>query len=207
MCGRYELINGQRVYLRFHVAQPALPLLSIPENGDVRPTQQVVALQTDHALTLMRWGLVPSWAKDPRIGSTMINARAEGIESKPSFKRPLRFQRCIIPASAFFEWKGAPGRKTKYRIARTDEELFGFAGLYDVWRDPHGGENGLELMTCTIITTQPNEMVAPIHNRMPVILLPEDEERWLDPDMTEPDEIVPLLKPYPADLMMARPAA
>lgn len=199
MCGRYELIDGKRVYSRFQIAQSMLP---IPDNSDVRPTQQVVALQTDRVLSLMKWGLVPAWAKDPRIGSKLINARAEGIEHKPSFKKPLRFQRCIIPASAFFEWQGSPGAKVKYRIARQDGDLFGFAGLYDNWRDPSGGE----LATCTIITTQPNELMAPIHNRMPVILLPEDEERWLDPDMTEPEEIVSLLRLYPADFMMARAA-
>jgi putative SOS response-associated peptidase YedK len=97
-------------------------------------------------------------------------------------------------------WKGNPGAKVKYRIARQDGELFGFAGLYDNWRDPNSGG---ELATCTIITTQPNELVAPIHNRMPVILLPEDEDHWLDPDMSEPEAIVGLLRPYPADLMTA----
>jgi putative SOS response-associated peptidase YedK len=130
----------------------------------------------------------------------MINARAEGIASKPSFKKPLRFQRCIIPASAFFEWKGTPGTKVKYRIARKDGEFFGFGGLYETWRDP-SDPSGSELATCSIITTQPNALVAPIHNRMPVILLREDEERWLDPDMTEPEEIASLLRPYPADLL------
>jgi putative SOS response-associated peptidase YedK len=197
MCGRYELVDGQRVFMRFRVTNKVPPILN---NADVRPTQQVFVLQTDHVLSLMKWGLVPSWAKDPSVGSKMINARAEGIESKPSFKKPLRYQRCIIPASAFFEWKGNPGAKAKYRIARKDGDLFGFAGLYEHWRDPN--TDG-ELTTCTIITTQPNELVAPIHNRMPVILLPEDEDHWLDPDRSEPDEIISLLKPYPADLMMA----
>lgn len=221
MCGRYEIVDGKRVYTQFRVAQPMLPIPTIPDNADVRPTQQVVALHADRILTAMRWGLVPAWAKDPRIGSKMINARSEGIESKPSFKRPLRFQRCIIPASAFFEWHGewqgkpgspgSAGAKVKYRIARKDDELFGFAGLYDTWRDPHapsdpaGGE--LTLTTCTIITTQPNDLVAPIHNRMPVILLPEDEDHWLDPDMTEPEETVNLLRPYPAELLQAMPAS
>ncbi len=197
MCGRYELIDGQRVFVRFGVTNTVPPIL---DNGDVRPTQQVFVLQTDHVLSLMKWGLVPAWAKDPHIGSKMINARAEGIESKPSFKKPLRFQRCIIPASAFFEWKGNPGAKVKQRIARKDGELFGFAGLYEHWRDPN--TDG-ELTTCTIITTQPNALVAPIHTRMPVILLPEDEEQWLDPDMSEPEAITSLLRPYPADLMLA----
>jgi putative SOS response-associated peptidase YedK len=205
MCGRYELIDGKRVYSQFRVAQPMLP---IPDNADVRPTQQVVALQADRILSAMRWGLVPVWAKDPRVGSKMINARSEGIASKPSFKRPLRFQRCIIPASAFFEWQGkpgSPGAKVMYHIARKDNELFGFAGLFDTWRDP-SDRAGDELTTCTIITTQPNDLVAPIHNRMPVILLPEDEDYWLDPDMTEPEEIVSLLRPYPAELLQAMPA-
>jgi putative SOS response-associated peptidase YedK len=197
MCGRYELVDGQRVFIRFRVTNKVPPIL---DNTDVRPTQQMFALQTDHVLSLMKWGLIPSWAKDPSIGSKMINARAEGIESKPSFKKPLRYQRCIIPASAFFEWKGNPGAKAKYRIARKDGDLFGFAGLYEHWRDPN--TDG-ELTTCTIITTQPNELVAPIHTRMPVILLPEDEDHWLDPDISEPEEIVSLLRPYPAELMTA----
>ncbi len=180
MCGRYELIDGQRVFIRFRVTNTVPPIL---DNTDVRPTQQVFALQTDHVLSLMKWGLIPPWAKDPSVGSKMINARA-----------------CIIPASAFFEWKGNPGAKVKYRIARKDGDLFGFAGLYEHWRDPN--TDG-ELTTCTIITPQPNELVAPIHNRMPVILLPEDEDHWLDPAMSEPEEITSLLRPYPADLMMA----
>jgi len=203
MCGRYEIVDGRRVFVRFRVTNPN-QVPRIGDNLDVRPTQQVWALQADRVLSVMRWGLVPAWAKDRRIGAKMINARAEGIASKPSFKRPLRSQRCIIPASAFFEWKGNPGAKVKYRIARTDDDLFGFAGLYDTWHDPASGD---ELVTCTIITTQPNDVVAPIHNRMPVILLPEDEERWLDPDLSEPEQVVGLLKPYPAELMTARRAA
>jgi len=183
--------------MRFRVTNKVPPIL---DNLDVQPTQQVFALQTDHVLSLIKWGRVASLADDPSVGYKMINARAAGIEIKPSFKKPLRYQRCIIPASAFFEWKGNPGAKAKYRIARKDGDLFGFAGLYEHWRDPN--TDG-ELTTCTIITTQPNELVAPIHIRMPVILLPEDEEHWLDPDMSEPEEIVSLLRPYPADLMMA----
>ncbi len=204
MCGRFELIDGRRVFVRFPVANRMPTLL---DNVDVRPAQPVVVLQADYTLSLMRWGLIPSWAKDPRIGSKMINARVEGIETKPSFRRPLRFQRCIIPASAFFEWKGTPGAKVKYRIARKDGDLFGFAGLYDTWSDRHGGDSSGELSTCTIVTTQPNDLVAPIHTRMPAILLPEDEDRWIDPDLTEPDELVRLLRPYPADLMHAIPVA
>ncbi len=200
MCGRYEIVDGKRIFVRFKVAN-AVP--AVLPNLDVRPTQQVPVLLADHQLTLMRWGLVPAWAKDESIGSRMINARAEGIAEKPSFKRSLRTQRCLLPASAFFEWQGTKGAKIKYRIARTDGEMFGLAGLYDVWK----GAGGLELTTCTIITCQPNGVVAPIHDRMPVILLPDDEEAWLDPDMSEVAAITSYLRPYPAELLEAVPAA
>ena len=202
MCGRFELVDGQRIFVRFQVsnAGPAVP--AIVDNADIRPTQQVVAVQADWVLSLMRWGLIPAWAKDPQIGAKMINARAEGIAEKPSFKRPLRSQRCIIPASAFFEWKGTPGAKVKYRIARKDGDLFGFAGLYDTWKQP----SGESVSTCTIITTTPNQLVAPIHDRMPVILQPEDEELWINPDVTEPEALEHLLRPYPAELLEARAA-
>lgn len=136
----------------------------------------------------------------------MINARAEGIAEKPSFKRPLRTQRCLVPASAVFEWQGAPGAKgtkVKYHIGRQDGDMFALAGLYDVWKRP----GGHELTTCTIITCQPNAVMAPIHNRMPVILLPEDEDAWLDPDMTEVERITGYLRPYPDDLLAAERVA
>ncbi len=200
MCGRYEIIDGERIFVRFGVANTTLTILA---NLDVRPTQQVPVLLTDHQLQLMQWGLIPSWAKDPSIGYKMINARAEGIETKPSFKRPLRTQRCMLPASAFFEWQGVKGAKTKYRIGRRDGEMFGLAGLSDVWKTPGGDE----LATCTIITCAPNMVMAPIHNRMPVILLPEDEDAWLDPDLTEVEAITSYLRPYPDDLLEAVRAA
>jgi putative SOS response-associated peptidase YedK len=200
MCGRYEIVDGERVFRRFKVRNTEQPVLP---NLDVRPSQQVPVLLTDHALTIMKWGLVPYWARDEKPGYTTINARAEGIASKPSFKRPLVSGRCIIPASALFEWSGAHGHKTRYRIARTDGDLFGFAGLYDTWRSP----DGRELQTCTIITTTPNKVVEPIHDRMPVILLPDDEDEWLNPDMTEPEAILPYLKPYPDELLTAAVAA
>ena len=202
MCGRFELVDGQRIFVRFQVSNAGPAVQAIVDNADIRPTQQVVAVQADWVLSLMRWGLIPAWAKDPQIGAKMINARAEGIAEKPSFKRPLRSQRCIIPASAFFEWKGTPGAKVKYRIARKDGDLFGFAGLYDTWKQP----SGESVSTCTIITTTPNQLVAPIHDRMPVILQPEDEELWINPDVTEPEALEHLLRPYPAELLEARAA-
>ncbi len=196
MCGRYEILNGELIVTRFGVRNHTPQLLS---NLDVRPAQQIPVILTDHTLELMKWGLVPSWARDETTGYKMINARAEGIEQKPSFKRALLSQRCIIPASAIFEWKGNPGHKTKYRIARSDGEMFGLAGLFDIWCSPSGNE----LKTCTIITTTPNEVIEPIHNRMPVILLPEDEDAWINPDMTEQHDIIAYLRPYPNNLLEA----
>ncbi len=204
MCGRYEIVDGKQIFVHFGVANAIPEMLA---NLDVRPTQQVPVLLTDHELQLMKWGLAPSWAKDESVGHKMINARSEGIAEKPSFKRPLRTQRCLLPASAFFEWQGSQGAtkgaKTKYRIGRKDGEMFGLAGLYDVWKSP----GGYELTTCAIITCQPNAVLAPIHNRMPVILLPEDEDAWLDPDMTEVERITEYLRPYPDELLEAMRAA
>ena len=195
LCGRYEIVDGKRIFVRFKVANRTPEMLA---NLDVRPTQQAPVILPDHQLTLMKWGLAPVWAKDEAIGNKTINARAEGIAEKPSFKRPLRSQRVLLPASAFFEWQGEKGHKTKkYRIARKDGDMFGLAGLYDVWHSP----NGNELTTCTIITCQPNTVMAPIHNRMPVILLPDDEDGWLNPDITEVEAITSYLRPYPDDLL------
>lgn len=200
MCGRYEIVDGTRIFVRFSVRNETPPLLP---NLDVRPSQQIPVILVDHELELMKWGLVPFWAKDENVGYKMINARAEGIDKKPSFKRALVSQRCLIPASAFFEWKGQSGHKTKYRIGRKDGDMFGFAGLYDIWRSPHGNE----LRSCTIITTTPDKVVEPIHDRMPVILLPEDEDTWLNPDLIEPQDILPFLRPYPDDLLEAQEVA
>ncbi|HEV8190185.1 MAG TPA: SOS response-associated peptidase [Ktedonobacterales bacterium] len=207
MCGRYEIVDGKRIFVRFKVATTsAAQTRAVQEllpNLDVRPSEQVPVILPDHELRLMRWGLVPYWAKDEKIGYSTFNAREEGIERKASFKRPLRSQRILIPASAFFEWQGKKGHKTKYRIARRDGDLIGFAGLYDIWTAPGGDE----LTSCTIITTLPNKELQPIHDRMPVILLPEDEDEWLNPDRTEPEDILPYLKSYPDGLLTVMRAA
>lgn len=203
MRGRYELLDGQRVYVRFAVSNRGAVQPRLIDNLDVRPTQPVPVLTTDRVLSLMTWGIMPVWSRESSPAKPLFNARAEGIETMPSFRRFLPSQRCIIPASAFFEWKGNPGAKVKYRIGRRDGDLFGFAGLYVTTPTPSGDE----VRSCTIITTAPNELVAPIHNRMPVILLPDDEERWLDPDLTEPTDITPFLVSYSAELLVAIPAA
>jgi putative SOS response-associated peptidase YedK len=200
MCGRYELQETGKIVWRFNVRNTVTTLLP---NVDVRPSQLIPVIAADHRLELMKWGLVPHWAKDSTSGARTINARAETIATKPSFKRPLRQSRCLVPASAFFEWQGdRPGHKTKYRIARNDGDLFGFAELYDTWTSPSGDE----LTTCTIITTTPNAVLAPIHDRMPVILFPDEEDEWLNPDLTEPEQLLPFLRPYPGELLQAKVA-
>jgi putative SOS response-associated peptidase YedK len=208
MCARYELVDLLRLRdsARFHMVDAAL---WSTDRFDIRPTQIVpvivsTALST-RDLVAMRWGLVPHWATDIRMGTKAINARAEGIADKPFFRGPLRHSRCLIPASAFFEWRLEGSRKVKYRFARRDEGLFCFAGLYDSWHDPRDPE-GRELRSCTIITTTPNDLVAQYHNRMPVILEPKDEDMWLDPELRDVAAITSLLRPFPVDCMTVQAA-
>jgi len=152
-------------------------------------------------LSLVRWGLIPSWAKDPDIGQRMINARAESLAEKPSFRGPLRRKRCLILADGFYEWQTVPGatRKLPIYLRLKSRKVFAFAGLWDRWLDP----DGVARTTCVIITTAPNALVAPIHDRMPVILPREHYHLWLEPAEQPPEKVLPCLKPYPADEMEA----
>jgi putative SOS response-associated peptidase YedK len=140
----------------------------------------------------VRWGLVPSWAQDEKIGYKMINARAETLTEKPAFRRLIERKRCLIPADGFYECKQTEKGKQPMRITMKNGEPFGFAGLYDTW----AASDGRKVSTCTIITTQPNELVADIHDRMPVILRQEDEDLWLDRERFDPDLLRSLLVPY-----------
>jgi putative SOS response-associated peptidase YedK len=154
-----------------------------------------------------RWGLVPFWAKEPGIGNKMINARAETLAEKPSFRNALTRRRCLIPADGFYEWDKLGGTRQPSHFRRRDGGLFAFAGLWEEWRDPAAGDDAPPLRTCTIITTTPNETVGRVHDRMPVILLPEDEAFWLDAEVRRPDDLLPLLAPYPDELMDAYPVS
>jgi putative SOS response-associated peptidase YedK len=147
----------------------------------------------------MHWGLIPSWAADPSIGNRMINARAETLTESPSFKPLVDRRRCIIPADGFYEWRKEGKRKVPMWVYLNSLKPFGLAGLWDVWRKP----DGKRVESFTIITTDPNELVRPIHNRMPVILRPEDEDQWLDASRTPFVKAKSLLKPYPEELMDA----
>ena len=147
----------------------------------------------------MHWGLIPSWAKDPTIGNRMINARAETLTEEPAFKHLVGSRRCIIPADGFYEWRKEGRRKVPMWVHLKSREPFGLAGLWDVWRKPGGGK----VESFTIITTEPNDLIEPIHNRMPAILQPEDEEQWLDASRTTFTKARSLLKPLAAELMDA----
>jgi putative SOS response-associated peptidase YedK len=172
---------------------------------DVRPTEAIPVVDMERELTRMHWGFVPSWAKERPKGAPLINARAEGIETKPTFRKPLRFQRCIIPATGFYEWQtsASGGKKVKYLFTREDGDFLALAGLYDTWKMPEGQD----LRSCVVITTTPNVEVAPIHNRMPVILTEDDEAAWLSPDETETEALLSMLRPAPDDLLRGRMAS
>ena len=199
MCGRYTLtIDIKTIAEKFGV--PAS--LETSPRYNVAPTQEVVTIMrngTSH-LALLRWGLIPSWAKDESIGSRMINARAESLAEKASFKGLLRSKRCLVIADGFYEWRQENGFKTPMYITLKNGEPFAFAGLWDQWKSP----DGQQVRSCTIITTEPNDVLAPIHNRMPAILLPGAYEDWLNPDMRDEQALSHWLAPYPAEEMTAR---
>jgi putative SOS response-associated peptidase YedK len=209
MCGRFTLIHDiKSIAQAFHVPVPAT--MQIQPHYNVAPAQNIVTLMQNKDeeqphLDMLRWGLVPSWAKDESIGNRMINARAETLAEKPSFKRLLHNKRCLIVADGFYEWKSEPGAKTKTPMYFTleNDELFTFAGLWDTWRNPEGEQ----IRTCTIITTNPNTLVSPVHNRMPTILPAEAREEWLNPQHQDEQALLHLLCPYDATEMKVRPVS
>lgn len=201
MCGRFaNSAKPEQVKREFKVGR-LNPELFQPRYN-IAPTQLInVVLQGKDAriLTQLKWGLIPSWSKDPTVGSRMINARAETLEEKPSFREAFESRRCIIPASGFYEWhKTESGAKQPFYFYLKEKELFGFAGLWESWIDRQTGE---ELETCTIITTEANETVAPVHERMPVILDSAFYDRWLDTEEKNTEKLQPLLAPYPSEEM------
>lgn len=204
MCGRYTLSKLDDILRQFPSILELPPILAPRFN--IAPTQPILAITNEHPdrLEHLYWGLVPSWSKDISIGSRMINARAETLADKPTFRRPLMRRRCLIPADGFYEWRKNPdGTKTPMLIRLKTGDLFAFGGLWEVWHSPDGSE----LPSGTIITTEPNELMADIHNRMPVIIPPAAYQRWLDPREKPPEDFFDLLEPYPADQMSAHPVS
>lgn len=170
---------------------------------NIAPTQSVLAvrrLTVGREPALLRWGLIPSWAKDASMSAKCINARSEDLANNRVFRTPFRRSRCLIVADGFYEWdKTNPKKKVPIRFSLSDDSLFAFAGLADRWCGP----TGEVVESCSVITTEPNALVEPIHNRMPVILHPADYDRWLDPLNQEVTTLQPLLVPFPADAMRA----
>lgn len=205
MCGRFTLTADP------NDLREAFPWVNFPEGVgpryNIAPSQPVAVIPNDgkNQLDFFLWGLIPSWAKDPAIGNQMINARAETLAEKPSFRTAFRRRRCLIPASGFFEWKQEPGRKTKtpmYIQLKTGKP-FALAGLWERWDSPDGST----IFSCTIVTTQPNELMQTIHNRMPVILPAQAYSLWLDPAEPPASKLTELLQPYPAGEMTAFPVS
>lgn len=213
MCGRYTLLRGaDAVAERFEAYCGGL---SFGPRYNIAPTQAapiVVEADQGRQLLLARWGLIPFWARDPAIGDRLINARAETIAEKPSFKHAFARRRCIVPATGFYEWKRLPTGSQPYYIRRKDHALFGMAGLWDTWESPDGSP----VVSFTIITARPNAMVAPLHNRMPAILSVQDEAVWLGGpspgtgsqlDAQAAEALLQLLRPYPEEFLTAYPVS
>jgi putative SOS response-associated peptidase YedK len=197
MCGRYRRTTREEELARiYHIPIPVQPDLPISYN--IAPSQEVLAIRYNpetkqRTLDRLRWGLVPYWANDEKIGFKTINARAETVDSAHSFRSAFKKRRCLIPADGFYEWKKVVGGKIPYSIAMKDDSPFVFAGLWEGWQNPTTQE---WLRTCTIITGEPNELVAEVHTRMPVILPPETHDRWLSGEAGKE-----VLRPFPAKEM------
>lgn len=199
MCGRYSLTASlSELAQRFEFDSE--PEGFVPRYN-VAPTQQVLTVAGGDARKagFMRWGLIPSWSKDGPSSRPLINARAETVAEKPSFRGPLKKQRCLVPADGFYEWQKVGNAKRPMRITMRSGEPFAFAGLWSVWVDPEGNR----IPSCAIITTAANEVLKPIHHRMPVILVEEAEDIWLDTALDDRDALTQLLEPYPDDALEA----
>jgi putative SOS response-associated peptidase YedK len=212
MCGRFVQVSSPDLLVeRFNVDEVASPHHEPSYN--VAPRATVYAVR-DRAvddgrrryLSELRWGLVPSWAKDPRTGDRMINARAESLADRHAYQRAFQKHRCLVPADGFYEWQRRGRRKQPMFIHRRDGEPMAFAGLWAAWRD--GNDADAEwLRTCAIVTTNANDKIAPLHDRMPVVLEERDWDRWLDPTATDTDELTQLLVPSADDLLVAYPVS
>ncbi|MGN7388386.1 SOS response-associated peptidase [Sporosarcina sp. SAFN-015] len=202
MCGRFTLFAPYyEIIDRFDIESAFAESDYIP-SYNIAPSQQVVAIINDgqkNRLGHLRWGLIPPWAKDEKIGYKMINARAETVAEKPSYRKAFQKQRCILPADSFYEWQRRDGEKIPMRIRLKNDELFAIAGLWESWKSPEGKI----IHTCTAITTEPNDLMKPIHDRMPVILKREDEAAWLDPRNADIDFLGNMLMPFDEEQMEA----
>jgi putative SOS response-associated peptidase YedK len=202
MCGRFTLTaSAQALKESFPLFEEA----ALEPHYNIAPTQQVLAVRqlpqvARPEFVRLRWGLIPYWADDPKVGYRMINARVETAASKPAFRLPFRQNRCLILADGFYEWRKTDGSKQPYYIRLKDGKPFAFAGLYSHWDK---GETPVD--SCTILTTSANDLMQPLHDRMPVILDPRVYAQWLDPTQHQPERLQPLLQPFPSEAMTAIP--
>jgi putative SOS response-associated peptidase YedK len=218
MCGRFRIAKKKEILEEAFGVDDGTNDEDWNPRYNVAPGQEIAIVRQDASspvrlLTRARWGLIPSWAKDPSVGFKLINARSETAADMPAFREPLRLRRCLIPADGFYEWKREGKKKLPFCFTLTDEAVFAFAGLWDEWKSPlpatapgrrSSSRNGVEgpaIATCSILTTTPNRLMQDIHDRMPVILEPDAYELWLDPGFKKVAELQPLLKPYPAEAM------
>ena len=213
MCGRFTLrtpanVLTEQLLRDLGVEAPA----SLRPRYNAAPTQSIAVVRESPEIArespeaarefaMLRWGLIPSWAKDPSIGNRMINARGETVAEKPAFRAAFRRRRCLIPADGFFEWKKIGKQKQPYYFRMSDERPFAFAGLWECW----AGDGDAALESCTIITTEANDLLRPFHDRMPVILSPDDFSMWLDPQFEDKEQLQRLLRPYTPEEMTACP--
>lgn len=208
MCGRFTLRTPLNLLMEQFQLASVPPL---PARFNIAPTQQVpvvrqLAADLAPQLDLLYWGLIPSWAKDPAIGNKLINARGETVAEKPSFRSAYRQRRCLIVADGFYEWQKLAGGKQPYYIEMRDHGPFAFAGLWESWRDKTLKESPV-IESCTIITTEANAVLSELHDRMPVIIPPENYALWLDPAISDRTQLDPRLGPYPAEPMHAYPVS
>lgn len=206
MCGRYVLKRKDLEALmeQLGVKDPR----EFVSRYNIAPTTMIPAVRPrpeseEREAVALQWGLVPRWSASPKDGARLANARAEGIATKPAFRDAFRRRRCVVPASGFYEWQTIGRTKHPWYFHRREERPFVFAGLWERWRSA----DGVVLETCALITTTPNAVVAPLHDRMPVILAGEAIDRWLDPAVDAPEQLTPLLAPFPAEDMTATPVS
>lgn len=207
MCGRYSQRQSAKIIAQaFQVDD--VPTLEPRYN--IAPTQSVptvlqTSASTNRQFKMLHWGLIPSWAKDSKMGAKLINGRAETVAEKPAFRSAFRQRRCLVLADGFYEWQQQEQKKQKqpFYFHLSDERPFAFAGLWEHWK----GEDGEEIESCTLLTTEANELMQPIHNRMPVILDPKDYDLWLDPEVKKPELLQPLLHSYRSEEMTAYPVS
>ncbi|HEY9629271.1 MAG TPA: SOS response-associated peptidase [Coleofasciculaceae cyanobacterium] len=204
MCGRFTLTQSPDAIA--HSLNLPIPSMFAPRYN-IAPTQPVMAVRSseekaERQLTHFTWGLIPSWAKDPKIGAKMINARAETLSEKPSFRAAFKRRRCLVLADGFYEWQKLAKGKQPMHFSLQDHQPFGFAGLWEHWQSAEGSE----IESCTVITTAANDLMRPVHDRMPVILAPQDYDAWLDPQNSG-DRLQSLLRPYAAAEMTAYPVS